>query len=165
MSANEKMPMIGIKRPLTDNYYKSIENDWLNSLQPCEISESELEKVKKKLVISGYVLSLDTIEVTDIISDNNGVITFKEKEQRYIVDIRSGCGAVIDTKHEDYDKDYPGLHQDTSGVVEYKHGFRSTDGWDMKKEDVDYLNNLCYTLNKQPKQVEEIEAVYTKKTS
>ena len=54
--------------------------DWLSSLQPCEISESELDKVKVNLRLP---LDLtNPIEVTDIISDNNGVITFKEKEHK-----------------------------------------------------------------------------------
>lgn len=54
--------------------------DWLSSLQPCEISESELDKVKNHLFKD--VFTEDTIDVTNIISDNNGVITFKEKEYK-----------------------------------------------------------------------------------
>lgn len=51
--------------------------DWLSSLQPCEISESELENVKTHLMPKvGY----NTIDITSLVSDNNGVITFKEKQ-------------------------------------------------------------------------------------
>ena len=41
---------------------------------------------------------------------------------RYKLDIRFGCGAVIDMHHKDYNPDYPGLHEDTAGVVAYRHG-------------------------------------------
>ncbi len=79
MSANEKMPdkMDYVSNKITDymgaehsfNHlaHKNDYDNWLNVLQPCEISESELEKLKNKLVSCGYVLSLDTIEVTDIV--------------------------------------------------------------------------------------------------
>lgn len=70
--------------------------------------------------------------------------------KRYFVDIRGGCAAVRDSEHPDYNSDYQGLHQDTIDVVEYRHGFQNpeTNSWDMKKEDVDYLNNLCEELNR-----------------
>ena len=79
MSANKKMPdkMDYVSNKITDymgaehsfNHlaHKNDYDNWLNVLQPCEISESELEKLKNKLVSCGYVLSLDTIEVTDIV--------------------------------------------------------------------------------------------------
>lgn len=63
------------KHPLKTTYNLAY-NNWLSSLQPCEISESEL------CLILSNVSKLDYdsyVEVTDIISDNNGVITFKEK--------------------------------------------------------------------------------------
>ena len=31
-------------------------------------------------------------------------------KDRYLLDIRTGCGAVIDTHHPAYDSSYPGLH-------------------------------------------------------
>jgi len=39
---------------------------------------------------------------------------------RYFVDDRSGCIAVRDRTLTD--PDYPGLHEDTTGVVRYWHG-------------------------------------------
>ena len=68
---------------------------------------------------------------------------------RYFVDIRSGCAAVIDRKHPDYNESYPGLHQDTSGVVLYKHGLKNNNsgGWYMREEDIQELKNLCDKLN------------------
>ena len=82
MSANENMPndesMFYKRKSEGENWGDFLLRKWHSSLQPCEISESELEKVKNKL--SSIKLRWDSvIEVTDIISDNNGVISFKEK--------------------------------------------------------------------------------------
>jgi hypothetical protein len=78
-----------------------------------------------------------------------------KQKARFFVDIRSGCGAVRDRLHPQYDPDYPGLHQDTVDVIEYRHGFRNTGDsgifWDMKQEDVDFLNELCASLNEKKK--------------
>lgn len=76
MSANEKMPVYDDEK---NRYsYSTLCVIWHNYLQPCEISESELEKVK-------YYFGIDDsghpIEVTDIVEDNNGVITFKQPKQ------------------------------------------------------------------------------------
>ena len=70
----------------------------------------------------------------------------------YFVDIRSGCGAVVDRQHPDYNVGYPGLHQDTPGVVLYKHGLRNNEngGWDMREEDIQELQELCDKLNVYP---------------
>ena len=70
---------------------------------------------------------------------------------RYFVDIRSGCGAVVDRKHPDYDDSY-GLYQDTGGVVIYKHGLKNNNngGWDMREEDIQELQDLCDKLNVWP---------------
>lgn len=71
---------------------------------------------------------------------------------RYFVDIRIGCGAVMDRQHPDYDESYPGLHQDTGGVVLYKHGLNPLDkgGWEMRQEDIEELQQLCDKLNVWP---------------
>lgn len=71
-------------------------------------------------------------------------------KDRYLLDIRNGCGAVIDTHHPDYDSSYPGLHSDTSGVVLYKHGFRGKGGWEIGEEDIRELQDLCDKLNVWP---------------
>ena len=68
---------------------------------------------------------------------------------RYFVDIRCGCGAVRDKWHESYDEDYPGLHSDTLDAVEYKNGYIANGVWNMKQEDIDYLNQLCERLNNE----------------
>jgi hypothetical protein len=65
----------------------------------------------------------------------------------YFVDERGGCAAVRDKHHKGYDAEYQGLHQDTSDVVIYKHGYNSKDGWMMKPEDIDVLNAQCERLN------------------
>jgi len=69
-------------------------------------------------------------------------------ENRFFVDIRGGCGAVRDSWHESFDKDYPGLHSDTPDVIDYKHGFTDNGVWKMNDDDVDFLNKLCDNLNK-----------------
>lgn len=68
---------------------------------------------------------------------------------RFFVDLRSGCGAVRDRLHPNFDPDYQGLHNDTCDVVEYRHGFQNseTKSWDMKQEDIDFLNERCASLN------------------
>lgn len=71
---------------------------------------------------------------------------------RYFVDIRTGCGAVVDRHHPDYNESYPGLHRDTAGVVFYKHGLSNNEngGWDMREEDIQELKDLCDKLNVWP---------------
>jgi len=89
----------------------------------------------------------------------------KTEEKRYFLDIRSGCAAVRDTKHVDYDKDYPGLHHDTCDVVEYRHGFQSEDnGWEMKQSDIDELRAICDRLNSttQPQPTMSAEEIIDK---
>lgn len=76
--ANEKMPDANY----TENDYEYLLKKWLYSLQPCEIGESELDKIKKHIT---YMYDANPIEVTDIISDNNVVITFKENKNRKTV--------------------------------------------------------------------------------
>ncbi len=73
--------------------------------------------------------------------------TLKNPMPRYFLDIRSGCGAVRDKWHKDYDVDYPGLHQDTPGVVKYIHGQVEAGSWAMRNEDLEDLADLCNALN------------------
>ena len=75
---------------------------------------------------------------------------------RYFLDIRGGCAAVRDRQHPGYDEDYPGLHKSMLDVVEYKHGFQS-DGWSMRKEDIDYLQDLCDKLNVWPDRQKKLD--------
>lgn len=70
---------------------------------------------------------------------------------RYFLDIRGGCAAVRDRQHPEYDESYPGLHESTLDVVEYKHGFRpNTLDWKVNQEDIDYLQSVCDKLNVWP---------------
>lgn len=82
MLANEKMP---IKSNYGELYDLIIFKRWKDSLKICEISESELDKVVKHLnahfgVVYSGKSNNNPIEVTDIVSDNNGVIIFKPKQ-------------------------------------------------------------------------------------
>ena len=95
------------------------------------------------------ILRDDSISKIRIVYDFEKEVTVPQDEfPRYFVDIRSGCGAVRDRKHENYNERHPGLHHDTSDVVEYKHGFQGKGPWNMLQEDIDYLNNLCNRLNR-----------------
>lgn len=109
-------------------------------------STSDLSKLEEWLLIKMYITnpkndSTNTPLPTDDIKE--------EKQLRYFVDIRGGCGAVRDREYKSYDVTYPGLHSDTSDVVEYRHGFIGDNCWNMKQEDINELNELCNKLNNQ----------------
>lgn len=70
MSANEKMPVINEQW----HTYNANLLKWSESLQQCEISESELEKVIK-YYIQDCSMSSNPIDVTDLI----------QKQMRYII--------------------------------------------------------------------------------
>ena len=76
MSANEKMPELRIvqhkdyNQKFEDSKFKMFYNNWLNSLQPCEISESELDNVKNYLCHNTKFEDFnphEQIEVTNIV--------------------------------------------------------------------------------------------------
>jgi len=69
---------------------------------------------------------------------------------RYFLDIRVGCAAVRDRQHPSYDESYPGLHQDTTDVVLYKHGKITYGNWEVSEEDILELQSLCDKLNIYP---------------
>lgn len=84
MSANEKMPVINEQ---WHNYNSNLLK-WSESLQPCEISDSELEKIKDVVhhltSITVSILSINNpIEVTDIVEEdwNGHCIIFKHPKQ------------------------------------------------------------------------------------
>lgn len=91
MSANEKMP---IRINFRTDTFKYVYDTWLNSLQPCEISESEFDKICKYFK---YWLSETPIEVTNIVSDNNGVISFKQPKQ--VKEIEAVAGYLAFNNH------------------------------------------------------------------
>ena len=67
MSANEKMP---IRINFRTDTFKYVYDTWLNSLQPCEISESELDNVKNYLCHNTKFEDFnphEQIEVTNIV--------------------------------------------------------------------------------------------------
>lgn len=76
MSANEKMPEINEQ---WHNYNSNLLK-WSESLQPCEISESELDKIKLNVGLESYNTP---IEVTDIVESD----TKWSKEQDCVIDI------------------------------------------------------------------------------
>lgn len=62
-----------------DEYYKA----WLSSLQPCEIDESELDKVKNYPAMSVLNIS-NPIDITDIILEKDGKIYFKQPTEKQV---------------------------------------------------------------------------------
>ena len=95
MSANEKMPELRIvqhkdyNQKFEDSKFKMFYNNWLNSLQPCEISESEL------CLILSNVTKLDydnPIEVTDMIKEINDILYFFMKT----IQLTKGQVALVD---------------------------------------------------------------------
>ena len=87
-------------------------------------------------------------EITPEQADNKLLVLYGVMP-RFFVDLRSGCGAVRDRLHPNYDPEYQGLHSDTIDVIEYRHGFQNHEKncWDMKQDDVDFLNERCDSLN------------------
>lgn len=67
---------------------------------------------------------------------------------RYIIDVRVGCCAVVDTRHPAYDPEYQGLHPDTGGVVEFWMGKRSDAGiWELPTGCVLAATEMAQKLN------------------
>ncbi len=65
-----KMPKFGDFTSNTKGEIKDFEwklGDWKDSLQPCEISESELEKINNKVYTFNNCHADNPIEVTDIV--------------------------------------------------------------------------------------------------
>ena len=137
MSANEKMP---IRINFRTDTFKYVYDTWLNSLQQCEISESEL------CLILSNVTKLDydnPIEVTDVISDNNGVITFKEKDCLCLK-----CSPIK----------FPNFRFNVCSICGNKRCPHASDH-KYKCTNSNEPNQLGSVYQEQPKQVEEIEAV------
>jgi hypothetical protein len=117
----------------------------------------QLERHKDGELRARNTISFDELRILSDLAGSNhllGKLDDKGGETtrimpRYFVDIRGGCGAVRDKWHESYDEDYEGLHNDTRDVVEYKHGYTDNGVWNMKQEDIDYLNQLCERLNNE----------------
>lgn len=85
--------MNGGEMPKEENFKKWLYNTfdaylyaWHSSLQPCEITDIELDKVSESLCVKYTVPNInhieEPIEVTDIVNDNDGVITFMEVNGR-----------------------------------------------------------------------------------
>lgn len=121
----------------TNDFINSIDNKLYNKIRQSK-SDAECRRYLK-----------EHLEAQKIVNAWNSQLNKSRVIPRYFVDIRVGCGAVRDKWHESYNEDYPGLHRDTLDVVEYKHGYRVNGVWNMKDEDVKYLNDLCERLNNE----------------
>lgn len=66
-------------------------------------------------------------------------------EERYFVDMRTGCIAVRDRMYTD--PEYQGLHEDTPGVVKYWHGKIGDNAWYVPIKFQEEALFLCKELN------------------
>ena len=118
MSANEKMPII--TNPNNDSliYGDTYIKIWHNSLQQCEIIESEFEKIGRYLrVDKGYIVITKNeppIEVTDIVyvsydSKNDiDVIEFKEQPKQ-VEEIEAVDEMFLDL--QEFTKEFVKIHE------------------------------------------------------
>jgi hypothetical protein len=74
----------------------------------------------------------------------------------FFVDQRVGCVAV--RKRANTDPEYQGLHYDTHGVVWYRHGVYSADGWNVRPEDAAEARRVCAEMNASAAEPHEIPA-------
>ncbi len=86
----------------TQNWGDFLLNEWHSSLQPCSITERELEKITWAVTEPLERI----IDVTLLINDNDGVITFKECER--------GINIII------VDEPNPAKSEETNEAVDYK---------------------------------------------
>ncbi len=127
----------------------------LNEIAECGMEEVEMGSFGYKGLTSDLYIEkiwrYSDEEFRDYMIWANQIRSNKQKDiiPRYFTDIRCGCAAVRDKLHASYNKDYQGLNNDTPDVVEYKHGYKADGAWNMKQEDIDYLNQLCERLNNE----------------
>jgi hypothetical protein len=137
MSANEKMPT-----PNTRAFYTVCLNEWKHDLQPCEISDGELTKINQYLFDDGREYIANQIEVTDIISDNNGVISFKDKNCLCLK-----CSPI----------EFPDFRFNVCSICGNKRCPHASDH-NYKCTNSNEPNQFGSVYCEHPKQVEEIEA-------
>lgn len=88
MVSDSKMPIEPEhKKNLGYEHYLYNMDDWNESLQPCEIDESELDKICKYLfsyygIDSDELLNPTPIEITDIAFEKDGKIYFKQPTEQ-----------------------------------------------------------------------------------
>lgn len=126
MKVNEKMPELRIvqhkdyNQKFEDSKFKMFYNNWHSSLQPCEISESELDKVKNKL--SSIKLRWDSIiEVTDIVEEkicetykmdecNSRFSCCNKPKQLIFKQSKTGTNNDYESEYQFYKKQYDRLN-------------------------------------------------------
>lgn len=96
--SDSKMPVgedyVSIKPTFFNKtWFESDTKEWLSSLQPCEIDESELEKIKNKVYTFDNCKADNPIEITDIVEEKDGKIFFKQPTEKQV---ESECEAVDD---------------------------------------------------------------------
>lgn len=72
--ANSEMPKLTMYSPFYDSEIMILKD----SLQPCEITERDLNRIINRFKTFDYS---NPINVTDLVNDDNGVVTFKHPKQ------------------------------------------------------------------------------------
>lgn len=63
----------------TQNWGDFLHKEWLNSLRPCQISPTDLEQIKSYYQMT--ILRNEPIDCSEVVSDNDGVVTFIEVDK------------------------------------------------------------------------------------
>ena len=121
---------------------ESLENKILELFHTTDLSAETLADCMGKIDTERYKLNQANVDNTE-----SQALHIDSVMPRYYVDERAGCAAVRDREHPKFNKDYRGLHHDTSDVVEYKHGRTEGGTWIVDPKDLEYLHKLCKDLN------------------
>lgn len=145
-----EMPKTHDLMRLNDEFRKvedKIYNDWLSSLQPCEIDWNHLHHIEMYLTnnMSSYIDFSNPIDVTDIVEDNNGVITFKQPKN---IQIGDTIEYTIDNKNT------PHLHGKTFRVEVASIDENDCYVYAPYGQDIVPIKQAKLVDSKQPKQVE-----------
>lgn len=98
-----------------------------------------MEKINNKKLTEVIAL-LDTA-----INDLKGLK--RKKVDRFVLDERVGIAAIIDTQHENYNAENPGLHPLDPWVLIYIDGQRINNSWELCPIELRMLRSFTDTLN------------------
>lgn len=153
MSANEKMPELRIvqhkdyNQKFEDSKFKMFYNNWLNSLQPCEISESEL------CLILSNVTKLDydnPIEVTDIV--NASVICKVERCDGECIECNHMAIRIVFKNPKQVEEiEAVDMLLNTFGQYCTLNGIKLTDSNKVGQAVIDFLKSDIYEIFKNQK--------------
>lgn len=151
MVSDSKMPEKRIvqhkdyNQKFEDYKYKTFYDNWLFYLQPCDIDESEFDKVKRYVFNNGNVFK--TTEITDIVFEKYGKIYFKQPVEQKIE-----LGDTIE--YTIYNKNTPHLHGKTFRVKVASIDENNCYVYAPYGQDIIPISQAKLIHKEQPKQVE-----------